>query len=125
MCANCHTIEVDLDLGDVTAFNRACQRVNAEFLPTQTVKLYETKHIGHAARLQGWMYPIVYDQDQQKTFFDNYNGAWGDPQELDRFMQAYAVEKTLLTAQEQGHVAQVRNVEGGGIQVIMDVGDYS
>ena len=49
--------------------------------------------------------------------FDNFGGHWGDAQQLDRFLQAYAVEKTKLEARKQGHSVSEQLLADGSIQV--------
>ena len=42
---------------------------------------------------------------------------WGDPKELDRFLQAYAVEKTKLEARKKGHAVSEQLLQDGSIRV--------
>ena len=53
---------------------------------------------GLLVKLPGWHYPVVVDTASGETKFDNYNQAWGKQSELDKLLQAYAVEKATIEA---------------------------
>jgi len=54
--------------------------------------------------------------------YDNYNGAWGRQEELNKFLQAYAVEKARIEARKKGHRVSEAKLEDGSIKVIVHVG---
>ena len=54
--------------------------------------------------------------------FDNYNEAWGKQAELDKLMQAYAVEKARLEARKAGHSVTERALADGSIKLTVAVG---
>ena len=54
--------------------------------------------------------------------FDNYNGAWGSQSELDKLLQAYAVEKTRIEARRQGHTLTEQRLTDGSIKLTIQVG---
>lgn len=43
------------------------------------------------------------DTDARQVHYDNYGGQWGSQSQLDRLLQAYAVEKARLEARRAGH----------------------
>ena len=43
--------------------------------------------------------------------------AWGDQKELNRFLQAYAVEKTKLEARKKGYIVSEQPLENGSIRL--------
>ena len=58
-----------------------------------TAQLFSGEATGLIVRLPDWAYPAVIDTTTGQVHYDNYNGAWGDQAQLDRFLQIYAVEK--------------------------------
>ena len=53
--------------------------------------------------MPGWLYPVCIDTASGTVKFDNYAGSWGDQEHLDKFMQAYAVEKATIEARKKGY----------------------
>jgi hypothetical protein len=49
--------------------------------------------------------------------YDNYNGHWGDPAQLNRFLQAYAVEKTKLESRKRGHTVTEHALQDGSVRL--------
>jgi hypothetical protein len=47
---------------------------------------------------------------------------WGEQQHLDRFLQAYAVEKARSEARRQGHTVTEQSLADGSIKLIVQVG---
>ena len=67
---------------------------------TAPPQLFSGEATGLLVRLPDWLYPVVVDTTTGQVHFDNYNGAWGDQEQLDRFLQAYAVEKARIEARK-------------------------
>ena len=57
--------------------------------------------------------------------YDTFGGAWGDVKQLDRFLQAYAVEKTRIEARRQGHDVVEQPLPDGSIRMTIRVGGGS
>ena len=53
--------------------------------------------------------------------FDNFKGHWGAQQELDKFLQAYAVEKALIEARKHGHTVTEQPLTDGSIRLTIQV----
>jgi hypothetical protein len=87
----------------------------------RTVQLFSDTAAGLAVELPGWRYPLVCDTAGSTVKFDNYNGAWGSSSELDKFMQAYACEKTKIEARRQGHVVVEQPLNDGSIKLTVHV----
>ena len=87
----------------------------------KTVKLFSTAVTGLAVELPGWNYPVVCDLASGEVQFDNYEGRWGKQQELDRFLQAYAVEKAKLEAQRKGYGVLEQPLADGSIKLTIQV----
>ena len=72
-----------------------------------------------------WAYPAVIDTTTGQVHYDNYNGAWGDQAELDRFLQIYAVERARIEARKKGHQVTEQALADGSIKLTIAVGGGS
>jgi hypothetical protein len=98
-----HIVTIRTQAKDPAAIAAACQRLGLAAPTHGTAKLFEGEATGLLVRLPGWLYPLVIDTTSGEIRFDNYAGAWGEPQQLDRFRQAYAIEKVRIEAARNGH----------------------
>ena len=71
--------------------------------------------------LPDWTYPVVCDVTTGELKFDNFKGQWGDQKELDRFLQAYAVEKSRLECRRRGHTLTEQELADGSIKLTIQV----
>ena len=117
-----HIVTVQTEVRDPTAVAAACRRLGLPEPLRGTAKLFEEEATGLLVRLPGWLYPVVLDTAAGQVRFDNYNGAWGDPRQLDRFTQAYAVEKAKLEARKKGFTATEQQLADGSIKLTVQVG---
>ena len=67
----------------------------------------------------------VIDTTTGQVHFDNFNGAWGDQAQLDRFLQIYAVERTRIEARKKGHQITEQALADGSIKLTITVGGGS
>ena len=72
---------------------------------------------GHAVELPGWRYPVVCQTETGDLKYDDFGGRWGDQVQLNRFLQAYAVEKVKIEARRQGQTAIEQPLGDGSIRV--------
>jgi hypothetical protein len=72
--------------------------------------------------LTDWKYPVVFDTAKGEARFDNFHGIWGEQVHLDRFMQAYAVERAKLEARRKGHNTTEQQLADGSIKLRIQVG---
>jgi hypothetical protein len=86
-----------------------------------TVQLFSGAETGLAVRLPGWQYPVVCETSSGQLKYDNYEGRWGDLGVLDRFLQAYAVEKARLEARKRGHSVTEQQLADGSIKLTIQV----
>lgn len=86
-----------------------------------TSPLYSGEVSGLAVELPGWKYPIVCDTAAGSVQYDNFGGVWGDARELNRFLQAYAVEKARLEARKCGHSVTEQILASGSIKLTIQV----
>ena len=78
-------------------------------------KLFEGEASGLLVRLPGWMYPVVLDTATGRVRYDNYGGAWGEQEHLNKFLQSYAVEKACLEARKRGHSVTEQALDDGRV----------
>jgi uncharacterized protein YfaS (alpha-2-macroglobulin family) len=67
--------------------------------------------------LPGWRYPAVIDALTGAVRYDNFQGLWGEQQQLDRFLQIYAVEKAELEARKRGYQVSEQALQNGSVKV--------
>lgn len=112
-----HIVTIAAQLKDPQAVAAACRRLNLPEPVRGTAVLFGSEATGLLVRLPDWLYPVVLDTDTGQARFDNYGGKWGDPGRLDAFLQAYAVEKTLLEARRRGYAVTEQALDGGDVLV--------
>ena len=112
-----HLVTVQTQVRDPVAITSACARLELSVPANRTVRLYLSELTGLAVELPGWRYPVVCLTDIGELKYDNFGGRWGGPGELDRFIQAYAVEKAKLEARKQGHSVSEQQLADGSIRV--------
>ena len=77
---------------------------------------------GLAVQLQGWRYPVVCQTERGELRYDNFEGRWGAPAELHRFLQSYAIEKTRIEARRQGHSLTELLLPDGSVRLTVQIG---
>ena len=87
-----HIVTIKTQIRDAAALAAACGRLGLGPPEQGTAQLFSSQATGQIVRLPGWSYPVVIDTQAGQVQFDNYNGAWGQQSELDKLLQAYAVE---------------------------------
>ena len=117
-----HIVEVRTEVRDVTAIRRACDRLKLEPPVHGTTKLFSGEATGWMVKLPGWRYPAVFDTGTGQARYDNYEGRWGEQAQLDRFQQAYAVERATLEARKKGHTVTEQQLADGSIKLTVQAG---
>ena len=112
-----HVVTIKSQVRDPVAVDLACKRLTLPAPVFGPTKLFNAVKTGWAVRLPEWLYPIVCDTANGQVEYDNFEGRWGSMQELDRFMQAYAVEKAKLEARKAGHSVTESAVQDGGVKL--------
>ena len=118
-----HVVQVQTEIRDVQALRAACHRLHLKTPVLETVNLFSGQATGYAVQLPAWKYPAVCKVETGTVQFDNYHGQWGDQAELDRFFQAYAVEKTRIEAHQQGHTVSEQPLADGSIKLTIHMGE--
>jgi len=117
-----HTVSIKTEVRDATAVRAACQRLGLAASTLGTTRLFSGEVTGLAVSLPGWQYAIVCDTATGQVQYDNFGGRWGDPQQLDRFLQAYAVEKCRIEARKAGRSLAEQALPDGSVKLIIRLG---
>lgn len=117
-----HIVEIKTEVRDEVAIGSACRRLQLDAPTRGTVKLFSSEATGVIVNLPKWRYPAVFDTQSGQARFDNYGGHWGKQAHLDRFLQAYAVEKAKLEARKKGHTVTEQSQANGSIKLTVTVG---
>ncbi len=117
-----HIVEIRTEVRDTEAVAAACRRLNLPVPVRGTTKLYSGEATGLQVRLPGWIYPVVCDTQSGQIRYDNYGGSWGLQEQLDKFLQSYAVEKTRIEARRKGHAVVEQALPDGSVKLTIQVG---
>ncbi|WP_404311048.1 hypothetical protein [Neorhodopirellula lusitana] len=117
-----HVVQIETQVRDATAVRAGCVRLGLEEPVEGEVKLFSETVSGLAVQLREWRYPVVFDLNTGKSRFDNYQGHWGKQEQLDEFLQAYAVEKTKIEARCKGYSVVEQSLDDGSIKLALCVG---
>jgi hypothetical protein len=117
-----HVVRIKTEVRDAVAVQAACTRLRLPQPAWGTFELFNAPATGLAVRLPGWRYAVVCRPESGELSYDNFNGAWGDLAQLHQFLQRYAVEKALLEARRQGHIANEQPLADGSIKVTIIAG---
>ena len=112
-----HVVKIQTKIHDPKAVFAACERLHLPTPAVKTVELFSESVTGLAVNLPDWLFPVVVDTLTGSIRFDNYGGRWGKQDELNGFLQAYAVEKTRLEARKQGHTIHEQTLDDGSIRL--------
>lgn len=116
-----HIVQITTQVKDAAAVEAACRRLELP-PPTQgTFMFFSGEVSGLGVNLPGWRYPAVCDLVTGEVRYDNFNERWGKQQELGRFLQSYAVEKTKIESRRQGHSVTEQLLEDGSIKLTVNV----
>jgi hypothetical protein len=117
-----HIVTIATEVRDPEAVAAACRRLGLTGPAHGTATLFEGPASGLLVRLPGWLYPVVCDTATGSVRYDNYNQQWGRQEQLDRFLQAYAVEKARIEARKRGHQVVEQALADGSIRLTIQVG---
>ena len=116
-----HIVTIKTEIRDAAAVQAACRRLGLPAPEQGTVKLFSGEATGLAVQLPDWQYPVVAELSTGTLKYDNFGGRWGDQKELDRLMQAYAVERAKLEARRRGHSTTEQTLADGSIKLTVQV----
>jgi hypothetical protein len=112
-----HVVTLQTKLHDPAAVAAACQRLNLAPPQHGTAQLFSGEAEGLLVQLPGWQYPIVIDTLSGVIHYDNFEGRWGDQEQLDRFLHLYAIEKAKLEARKKGYTVSEQSLQDGSIKL--------
>ena len=117
-----HVVEIKTEVRDEQAVRATCVRLQLAPPEHKTITLFSATAAGLCLQLPGWQYPVVCNLQSGSVQYDNYKGAWGEQAQLNRFLQAYAVEKAKIEARKKGHMCSESQLQDGSIRVTIRVG---
>ena len=117
-----HVVEIKTEIRDEQAVRAACTRLQLAPPEQKAARLFSNTARGLCVQLPQWQYPVVINLQTGQTQFDNFGGTWGRQEELNKFLQAYAVEKAKIEARKKGHSCSETRLEDGSIRVTVKVG---
>jgi hypothetical protein len=117
-----HIVTIQTQIRDAAALAAACRRLGLAEPVQGMAKLYASEASGRIVQLPGWQYPVVIDTASGSINYDNFNGLWGEQSQLDRLLQAYAVEKAKLEARRAGYSVAEKPLADGSIHLTVQVG---
>jgi hypothetical protein len=117
-----HIVQIQTQVRDPVAISCACHRLSLPQPVAGDHQLYSSRVTGLAVQLPRWHYPIVCQTESGSVQYDNFEGCWGEPAHLDRFLQGYAVEAAKLQARRQGHSVSEQQLEDGSVRITVQVG---
>lgn len=121
-----HLVEIQTQVRDPVAVRAACQRLGLAEPVAGTHQLFAGQEAtGLAVQLPGWRYPLICDTASGQLRFDVFNGHWGNLSELEKFIQRYAAEKTLLEARRQGHAVTEQRLSDGSLRLTIQLAGSS
>ena len=116
-----HIVQIQTEIRDAAAVQAACRRLNLAEPVHGTAKLFSDEATGLIIHLPDWRYPVVCNTATGQIQFDNYGGRWGQQTHLDRFVQAYAIEKAKAEARRAGHSVTEQPLPNGSIKLTVQV----
>lgn len=117
-----HVVTIQTEVRDPAAIRSASDRLRLPEPVFGEVKLFSSSATGWAVQLPEWRYPVVADVNTGKLHYDNYGGRWGEQEQLDRFLQSYAIEKAKIEARRKGHTCTEQQLADGSIKLTINVG---
>jgi|SRR5579871_1448330 len=110
-------VSIQTKVQDPVAIASACQRLGLAIPQHGTARLYSGEATGLLLQLPGWLYPAVIDTQTGIVRYDTFEGRWGNPEQLHRFLQIYAVERAKLEARKKGYTVSEQALEDGSIKL--------
>jgi hypothetical protein len=115
-----HVVTIQTRVKDPAALAEACRRLGLPEPVNGKASLYAGEATGLVVQLPGWTYPVVFDAaGGGEARYDNFGGSWGEQKELDRLLQAYAIEKVRIEARRSGHAVTEQPLPDGSVKLIV------
>ena len=117
-----HIVEIQTEVRNPVAVSLACDRLRLPKPKLGTFEVFTKEVTGMGVELPGWRYPVVCDLGTGNIQMDDFGGRWGDRAQLERFLQAYAVEVAKVEARKKGHTVVEQALKDGSIKLTVQVG---
>ena len=117
-----HIVHIQTEVRDPIAISSACDRLALPQPIQDEHQLFTKKVTGWGVQLQRWRFPVVCQTETGQVQYDNYEGRWGDPAQLDRFLQGYAIEAAKQEARRQGYSVTEQPLADGSVRLTVQVG---
>lgn len=117
-----HVVTIETKLRDLNALRSAAKRLKLPAPSFGQTRLYSTSAIGWRVELPGWRFPVVIDTNSGRLDFDNFEGRWGNPEELDRLLQAYAIARATIEARKKGYTTSEQCLSDGSVKLTIEIG---
>lgn len=117
-----HIVQIQTQVRDPVAICSAAKRLELAEPTFGSARLFNADATGWKVQFPAWKYPAVCDTANGAVHYDNFGGRWGDPKHLDRFLQAYAIEKARLEARKAGHTVIEQVLADGFVKLTVQVG---
>jgi hypothetical protein len=117
-----HIVEIKTEVRDPVAVRSACDRLRLPKPVQGNHQLFSGEVSGLGVQLPEWRYPAVCQLETGEIRYDNFDGLWGEPQHLDRFLQAYTVEKAKIEARRRGNTCTEQQLADGSVKLTVNVG---
>lgn len=104
------TVKVEVKVGE--ALCEAAKEMNATSYSSsvQDVKLFDGNYQGMFVHFPNWRYPVVFSE--RGAIYDDYNGRWGNPEDITRFKQAYAAHAVRIVGMREGNTLEYDTTQG-------------
>jgi hypothetical protein len=112
-----HLVTIQTQIRDPAALAAACRRLQLPEPELRTAQLFSRSATGRCVQLPGWRHPVVCQTDAGQLHYDNFGGRWGDPRQLHRLLQAYAIEKVKCEARKTGRIATETPLADGSVRI--------
>jgi len=116
-----HVVSIKTQIKDAAAVAAACRRLNLAEPKVGKAELFSGSAHGLLVQLPEWVYPVVCNTASGELRYDNFEGRWGNLQELDKFKQAYSVEKARIEARRSGNTVTETQLADGSIKLTIQV----
>jgi len=113
-----HLVTIRTQVRDLEAVKTACRKLGLKVPSQGKAQVFQKEVEGTIVQLPLWRFPVVIDLTTGTLHYDNWQGHWGNQEDLHRFTQRYAVEKSILEGRKQGHSVQEQPLPDGSIRLL-------
>ena len=107
-----HTVTTKVEYKNLEALRSSVLAMGGQVIGEGKHQLYQHKDVeGFGFKLPNWSYPLVLTKSGELKF-DDYNGRWGNPKDLEALKGSYTLEQGKLTATSLGWQWEA-NPQGG------------